>query len=445
MEIERKFLVDRTPPELDGSGGVQLLQGYLSISQDSEIRLRQAGAQTLLTVKRGKGESREEVEVALDQSAFTELWPLTDGVRVEKVRHRLSLDGDLVAEVDIYSGDLDGTSVVEVEFASLEAAFRFEPPAWFGRELTGDPAWANQSLAVAGKPDKGLEFRLRPGEDPGTGICRIVAARTSQALANVRAAGHAKESAEHVHEARKSLKKSRSALRLLRGVISDEERRDSNERCRGAARMLSGPRDAEVKLATLASVLGDSEDPAAQAWRIALEGEADVHRGDLNPRSLKEVRHSIEEVRRKFQGRTEPGELQTVVANLGRGYRRGRDSMKAARKSGEPEHFHDWRKRAKDLRYQLEMLEPRLSSRFTELREMAEELAEMLGDLHDLDVLGDDLARRALNEESKVRMSALIFEARDQLVQDCLALGRDTYRQKPGKFINRLGEDLRAD
>ena len=119
--------------------------------------------------------------------------------------------------------------------------------------------------------------------------------------------------------------------------------------------------------------------------------------------------------------------------------------MKAARKSGEPEHFHDWRKRAKDLRYQLEMLEPRLSSRFTELREMAEELAEMLGDLHDLDVLGDDLARRALNEESKVRMSALIFEARDQLVQDCLALGRDTYRQKPGKFINRLGEDLRAD
>jgi CYTH domain-containing protein/CHAD domain-containing protein len=445
LEIERKFLVNGTPAELEGSGGVQLLQGYLLASQDSEIRVRQAGARTLLTVKRGQGESREEVEVPLDQSAFSELWPLTEGSRVEKVRHRVSLDGGLVAEVDIYSGDLDGTSVVEVEFGSVEEASRFEPPSWFGRELTGDPAWANQSLAMAGRPVKGLEFRLRPGEDPGTGICRIVTARTSQALANVRAAGHSRDSAEHVHEARKSLKKSRSALRLLRGVISDDERKNSNELCRSAARMLSGPRDAEVKLATLASLVGGSETQAARAWRVALEREADVHRGDLNPQSLQEVRQSIGKVRRQFQERKEPGELETVVSNLARGYRRGRNSMKAARKSGEPEHFHNWRKRAKDLRYQLEMLEPRLSSSFTELREMAEELAEMLGDLHDLDVLGDDLAQRSLDEEGKSQMSALILESRERLVQECLELGRDTYKQKPGKFINRLGGDLRAD
>ena len=33
-----------------------------------------------------------------------------------------------------------------------------------------------------------------------------------------------------------------------------------------------------------------------------------------------------------------------------------------------PEDFHDWRKRAKDLRYQLEMLEPGLPGEFTEIR-----------------------------------------------------------------------------
>ena len=42
--------------------------------------------------------------------------------------------------------------MLEVEFASEDAAAAFAPPDWVGRELTGDRAYANQSLALHGLP-----------------------------------------------------------------------------------------------------------------------------------------------------------------------------------------------------------------------------------------------------------------------------------------------------
>ena len=42
--------------------------------------------------------------------------------------------------------------VAEVEFPSTEASEAFAPPAWLGREVTGDARYANQSLARYGAP-----------------------------------------------------------------------------------------------------------------------------------------------------------------------------------------------------------------------------------------------------------------------------------------------------
>jgi CYTH domain-containing protein len=43
-------------------------------------------------------------------------------------------------------------SVAEVEFDTEEAADTFEPPAWFGREVTDDARFKNQRLASEGAP-----------------------------------------------------------------------------------------------------------------------------------------------------------------------------------------------------------------------------------------------------------------------------------------------------
>src|SRR5262245_41340233 len=128
METERKFLVP-DPPELDPGSGDEIEQGYLSIGEDGEVRVRRRGNAFALTAKRGSGLSREEAEVELDRAEFDRLWPLTEGRRLRKRRHVLPYGGAEM-EIDFFEGDLDGLVVAEVEFPSEEEARSFDPPDW---------------------------------------------------------------------------------------------------------------------------------------------------------------------------------------------------------------------------------------------------------------------------------------------------------------------------
>jgi adenylate cyclase len=153
VEIERKFLVAELPADLADHPGERIEQGYLAIAPDGvEVRVRRRAGQATLTVKSGPGQVRTEEEMALDARRFEALWQLTEGRRVSKTRHEIPLADEAVAELDVYDGDLDGLLTVEVEFGSVEASEGFAPPPWIGRELTGDKRYANQSLALAGRP-----------------------------------------------------------------------------------------------------------------------------------------------------------------------------------------------------------------------------------------------------------------------------------------------------
>jgi CYTH domain-containing protein len=150
QEIERKFLVAALPDPL--GSGVHLRQGYLAVDGDVEVRIRLDDKGPRLTVKAGAGLARTEVELPLPDEAAEDLWPHTERRRVEKVRHRQTLEGGAVAEVDLYEGDLDGLLTVEVEFPGEAEAAAFQPPSWFGSELTGQAGWSNASLATRGRP-----------------------------------------------------------------------------------------------------------------------------------------------------------------------------------------------------------------------------------------------------------------------------------------------------
>jgi adenylate cyclase len=150
MEVERKFLVT-DPPQLDVAESAEIAQGYLAIGPEGEVRLRRKGSEPLLTAKRGSGLSRDEAEVGIDDGAFERLWPLTEGRRLHKRRHRIP-HGELVIEVDVYEGELEGLVVAEVEFPSEQEAGRFEPPEWLGEEVTGDRRYLNETLATEGRP-----------------------------------------------------------------------------------------------------------------------------------------------------------------------------------------------------------------------------------------------------------------------------------------------------
>jgi len=149
-EIERKFRVVDPPAWLGRCPSEVIDQGYLAITETTEVRLRGIDSRKVLTVKRGHGEERLEEEVALSDEQYAALWPLTDGLRVHKRRHLV--DGEPTIEVDVYLDDLAGLVTAEVEFASSDAAHAFGAPDWVGDELTGDDRYANQQLAIHGLP-----------------------------------------------------------------------------------------------------------------------------------------------------------------------------------------------------------------------------------------------------------------------------------------------------
>src|SRR5262249_3426924 len=153
---------------------------------------------TLLTVKGGHGEARDEVEIHVGARQFEELWPLTEGKRLKKARHLIPLEGELEVELDVFEEGLQGLVVAEIEFADTEQSHGFEPPGWLGEEITGDDRYAGQRLAENGAParsdgDSGAadrKFRLKRKEGIAEGIARIAAGRADEAIEELAGSGH---------------------------------------------------------------------------------------------------------------------------------------------------------------------------------------------------------------------------------------------------------------
>ncbi|MFV0635736.1 CYTH domain-containing protein [Mitsuokella sp.] len=168
MEIERQFLIaviPVLPQEYDS-----ILQGYVSLLPEIRIRqVRKPDNQEFfyLTVKRGKGLMREEWETKISSREFSHLVERLepDTLFIEKRRYYLPLDDGHVAEFHRHEAALKGFNYVEVEFSSEEEANAFEPPAWFGREVTEDPRFTYGRLAAENGMELAKKIMAQPYND----------------------------------------------------------------------------------------------------------------------------------------------------------------------------------------------------------------------------------------------------------------------------------------
>ncbi|OCT14648.1 hypothetical protein A8709_25025 [Paenibacillus pectinilyticus] len=156
-EIERKYLLSAFPAEelanneLTQVSKQYIYQTYLAFSEDQEIRVRKlvdssGESHYTHTFKFGHGMVREEIEYNITAPIYTQLLERTGLIPLEKIRTTLEAGG-VTFEIDEYK-QID-LLVVEVEFADLEAAQRFEAPSWFGRELGAEEEFRNKSMWVA--------------------------------------------------------------------------------------------------------------------------------------------------------------------------------------------------------------------------------------------------------------------------------------------------------
>lgn len=144
-EIERKFLVTGDSWN-DGSPGVRIAQGYLSLDPDRCTRVRIAGKNAWLTIKgRAGGITRSEFEYAIPADDARALLEMCLPSVIDKTRHRIPFAGHLW-EVDVFHGANDGLVLAEVELADESAAPPLPP--WAGAEVSADARYYNASLAV---------------------------------------------------------------------------------------------------------------------------------------------------------------------------------------------------------------------------------------------------------------------------------------------------------
>lgn len=147
-EIERKFLVDPMRlPVLDELPYKDIRQGYLAIEPSgSEVRIRDKSGAYTIAKKAGKGLVRDEIERPITKELFDDLWHGIEGREVEKRRYTIPHSGRII-ELDIFSKPL-GLILAEVEFGSVEQANDFDVPDWFTTDVTSDPLYKNQNLAL---------------------------------------------------------------------------------------------------------------------------------------------------------------------------------------------------------------------------------------------------------------------------------------------------------
>ena len=156
LEIERKFLVKSPPENFREYPSGKISQTYLSKpGQPPVLRVRQYGNRFLLTVKKRSEKDPvvcDEVEIEIEEVQYAHLKAMGVGHCLEKRRYLIPW-GDHTVELDIFEGEMAGLILAEIEFATREEAETISLPGWFGREVTGDLRYSNNSLSVKGLPD----------------------------------------------------------------------------------------------------------------------------------------------------------------------------------------------------------------------------------------------------------------------------------------------------
>ena len=286
-----------------------------------------------------------------------------------------------------------------------------------------------------------MAYKFQAGESTREAIARCVREQLDDAI-NQLTDGVSDDPESAVHEARKAIKKERSLLRLIRGAVPASQRRRENEALREAARALAGPRDAQVLVETLDGLAGHfaGQLPAStfDAIRQQLKAGIDESANGGDPRAGAIER--LQQVRSRIAGM----ELRTdgwpaIEEGLVRSYERGRKAFHRARTDQAPEAMHEWRKRVKDLWYHQRLLAPSCGPTVRGHAEDAHELADLLGDGHDLDLLRAELTREPIPVPVDVDAVVRLLDLRrGELGEQAIVLGGRVYCEAPKIFRRRM-------
>lgn len=145
MEIEYKFLVDHEIwSKIEKPETELIVQGYISKSVESTVRVRIKGEKGFLTIKgKTEGIRRSEFEYEIPVSDAESMIDLFTDKHIRKYRYEIVVAGK-TWEVDEFHGPLKGLILAELEVESEEETF--EKPTWVTDDVSTDASYFNAVL-----------------------------------------------------------------------------------------------------------------------------------------------------------------------------------------------------------------------------------------------------------------------------------------------------------
>ena len=288
-----------------------------------------------------------------------------------------------------------------------------------------------------------MPYRLRARESVRRGIKRIAAEEIDRAIERLL---HAKDRDEAIHDARKSAKKIRGAIRLVRFDFGAQLRSEITV-FRDIGRKLSELRD-------------------AQAMLEMFDALVKRYREQLGKRALDSVRRGLVARKEQFEAAQRAGVvIESVLIDLRRAreridhwpltsngfaavapglastFKQGRRAFVTAYENPLPENFHEWRKRAKDHWYHIRLFENLWTPVLEAYESSLKSLEQNLGDDHNLVVL----RQTALSDPSRftnqrdLRTSLRLMKAyQEELRLEARDIGARIYGQRPREFVRQM-------
>lgn len=294
-------------------------------------------------------------------------------------------------------------------------------------------------------PEPDTKYHWKPDEGVSEGLQRIVSEQLQAAIWQLSPKALSLDNA--VHEARKSLKKARSAMRLVHGSFGthyEKLYRLENSVLRDAGRSLSPLRDAQALIEVFDQINGQYREKLGDRSLVSIrEGLVARKQGLKQEFESKRVRAKVLKTLRESAGRVEKwklkkGDFESISSGFATTIRRNQKASKAA---SSPDSFHEWRKRVKDLRYQYSLLNKAWPAVFEGYEQAAKDLEQRLGDDHNLVVLRKTVLENPKDfgaEEDVNAMIDLIDEQQKKIRKDSKAHAIRLYFDKPVQWRKRL-------
>ncbi|MDP9053446.1 MAG: CHAD domain-containing protein [Acidobacteriota bacterium] len=299
-----------------------------------------------------------------------------------------------------------------------------------------------------------MAYRLERAESVVTGLKRVVCDEIDSAGSHLSGAKKVSRD-EAIHEARKSIKKVRALLRLMRSELGTVFGRE-NSRLRDIAGKLSEFRDAFAIIATFDDLNGKYKKETGNKLQPVRAGLMKKRNTGGKSEDVALVLAEAAAALRKAAKRVKSWPLETdgysaLAPGLEAIYRAGRKALARVHKDPQPDNFHELRKRVKDHWYHVRLLENIWTDMMKPYEKSLKDLETWLGNDHNLAVLRERIVAEPglYGKQNEIDLLLdLIDRYQKELRDQSLALADRIYEEKPRaltRHMNHLWDTWRHE